>query len=189
MFPALLFCNIFMKISVSNIVRLLVASLPFLFCVWGYVLYENTLVPFWFPVWMAFAFGVFTLSFRDRWRLLTCTSDKILNTLCHFYMIPSCGYILFLGMNTYLADVSSEYKETVIVRSKSVSVHRKTRRVGKHRYVADGEWRNYYLHIVLEDGTEKSVPVSLSEYNRTRENDKKEIRLCKGALGFPIRVR
>jgi len=141
-----------------------------------------TLVSWWLPLLFAVSIGLVTLPFQKKWYFITGSCDKTVNFLCHMFHLVALGYFLFLGTNSYFAD--SDYNEKVLVRSKYIETHKKMRKMGKHRYVSDGVRKNYYLHIVLKDGKEKAIPVSLSVYNKTKENEWKEISLKKGVLGF-----
>lgn len=65
------------------------------------------------------------------------------------------SYALFLVGNYWLADPASMQEEEVVVQRKYQETHKKTRRVGKRRYVPDGVRKEYYLEVAFTNGTMK----------------------------------
>ena len=64
--------------------------------------------------------------------------------------------------------------------------HEKKRKVGKHRYVSDGIRREYYLKVVFENGSAKTLHVSSSTYNKAQKGKQKTLALRKGGFGLPV---
>jgi hypothetical protein len=93
---------------------------------------------------------------------------------------------LFLGGNYWFADPASTHEETVMVQKKYVETHKKTRRVGRHRYVSDGIRKEYYLQVAFENGAVEELHVSLSTYNKTKAGASKILTLQKGFFGLPV---
>lgn len=69
---------------------------------------------------------------------------------------------------------------------KYVETHKKTRRVGRHRYVSDGIRKEYYLQVAFENGAVEELHVSLSTYNKTKAGAPKILTLQKGFFGLPV---
>ena len=98
-----------------------------------------------------------------------------------------CGsYELFLVGDYWLADPASMQEEEVVVQRKYQETHKKTRRVGKRRYVPDGVRKEYYLEVAFTNGTMKTLHVPLSTYNKTRQGATKTLTLQKGFFGLPV---
>lgn len=164
-------------------VTMLVAILAWAF---GYVIYEETLIAWWEPLLMALILAIATLFFTKSWKWLTHSDNKILNGICHIFHVSALCYFLILSGNFMLADPSSIREEKITVLSKHIETHKQTRRVRKHRYVPAGERKEYYLHVVFENGAQKKLPVSLSTYNKVRTNTTRTLTLEKGFFGYTI---
>ena len=96
------------------------------------------------------------------------------------------SYALFLSGNYWLAGTASIYEETVMVQKKYIETHKKTRRVGRHRYVSDGVRKEYYLQVAFENGNVETLHVSPSTYNKTKTGRPKILTLQKGLFGLPV---
>ncbi|MCS3084465.1 hypothetical protein PQ628_06400 [Bacteroides ovatus] len=155
-------------------------------CGLGYVIYEDTLTAWWIPVGMALLIALATIPFYKKWIWLTTMDDKVINCLCHLACIGAISYVLFLGGNYWFADPASTHEETVMVQKKYVETHKKTRRVGRHRYVSDGIRKEYYLQVAFENGAVEELHVSLSTYNKTKAGAPKILTLQKGFFGLPV---
>lgn len=152
----------------------------------GYVIYEDTLASWWIPVGMALLVALATLPFYKKWVWLTTMDGKVINCLCHIACVGAVSYALFLGGNYWLADASSTHEETVMIQKKYMETHKKTRKVGKHRYVSNGVRKEYYLQVVFENGNVETLHVSLATYNKTRQGKSKILTLQKGFFGLPV---
>ena len=148
----------------------------------GYIIYEDTLSEWWIPVGVALMIAVATFPFYMRWAWLTAGDNKIVNFLCHLVCVGVMSYALFLVGNYWLADPASMQEEEVVVQRKYQETHKKTRRVGKRRYVPDGVRKEYYLEVAFTNGTMKTLHVPLSTYNKTT----KTLTLQKGFFGLPV---
>ena len=127
----------------------------------GYVIYEDTLAVWWIPVGVALLIALATLPFYRKWSWLTTTEGKVMNVLCHIGCVGAISYALFLSGNYWLADTASIYEETVMVQKKYIETHKKTRRVGKHRYVSNGVRKEYYLQVAFENGNVDACALQL----------------------------
>lgn len=152
----------------------------------GYIIYEDTLSEWWIPVGVALMIAIATFPFYMRWAWLTAGDNKIVNFLCHLVCVGVMSYALFLVGNYWLADPASMQEEEVVVQRKYQETHKKTRRVGKRRYVPDGVRKEYYLEVAFTNGTMKTLHVPLSTYNKTRQGTTKTLTLQKGFFGFPV---
>lgn len=175
-----------MKNFFIKTLRLLVVVLALVSGSIGYAIFEDTLAPWWIPVGMAVAVAAVTFPFYKKWCWLTESESKTINLICHFLCVGALAYGLFLAGNFGLADSGSTKEVTVTVLRKYVEEHRKTRRVGKHRYVSDGVRKQYYLEVMFEDGTVKALRVPISTYNKSQEDKPKTLVLQKGFFGLPI---
>lgn len=79
--------NLFIKI-----LRLLVVVLVLVSGSLGYVIFEDTLAPWWIPVGMAIAVAAVTFPFYKKWRWLTENESKTLNLICHFLCVGVVAY-------------------------------------------------------------------------------------------------
>ena len=152
----------------------------------GYIIYEDTLSEWWIPVGVALMIALATFPFYMRWAWLTAGDNKIVNFLCHLVCVGVMNYALFLVGNYWLADPASMQEEEVVVQRKYQETHKKTRRVGKRRYVPDGVRKEYYLEVAFTNGTMKTLHVPLSTYNKTRQGATKTLTLQKGFFGLPV---
>mgnify|MGYP000314993846 CR=1 FL=1 len=84
------------------------------------------------------------------------------------------------------ADSASTHEEKVMVQKKYIETHKKTRRVGRHRYVSDGVRKEYYLQVAFENGNVETLHVSPSTYNKTKTGRPKILTLQKGLFGLPV---
>ena len=73
-----------------------------------------------------------------------------------------------------------------MVQKKYIETHKKTRRVGRHRYVSDGVRKEYYLQGAFENGNVETLHVSPSTYNKTKTGRPKILTLQKGLFGLPV---
>ena len=73
-----------------------------------------------------------------------------------------------------------------MVQKKYIETHKKTRRVGRHRYVSDGVRKEYYLQVAFENGNVETLHVSPSTYNKTKTGRPKILTLQKGLFGLPV---
>ncbi len=175
-----------MKQTLVNILRGLTLFIIFFVGVGGYVFYEKTLSTWWIPVGMALTIAGITFPFYKKWVWLTTCDNKTANLLCHLLCVGTLSYALFLIGNYCLADPSSTQEEEVVVQRKFQKTHRKTRRVGRGRYVADGVRKEYYLQVTFKNGMEKDVHVSLPVYNKTRTGGTRTLTLQRGFFGLPV---
>ena len=152
----------------------------------GYVIYEDTLAVWWIPVGVALLIALATLPFYRKWSWLTTTEGKVMNVLCHIGCVGAISYALFLSGNYWLAGTASIYEETVMVQKKYIETHKKTRRVGKHRYVSNGVRKEYYLQVAFENGNVETLHVSSAVYNKTRQGKEKVLTLQKDFFGLPV---
>lgn len=152
----------------------------------GYVVFEDTLAPWWIPAGVSFVAAALTLPLYKKWNWLTVTDGKVVNLLCHFVCVGSMAYGLFLAGNFKMADVDSTKEVTVTVLRKYVEQHEKKRKVGKYRYVSDGIRKEYYLEVAFENGSVETLHVSLSTYNKARKGKPKNLVLQKGFFGLPV---
>lgn len=173
--------NIFIKILRVLMVFVLLIS-------WGigYAINEDTLTEWWIPVGVASVIAIATFPLYKKWAWLTAGDNKTVNLLCHLICVGTISYASFLTGNYCLADSSSTQEETVVVQKKYQEIHKKTRRVGKRRYVSDGVRKEYYLQVAFENGTVETLHVSLSTYNKARKGKTKKLTLQKGFFGLPV---
>lgn len=154
---------------------------------WAYAIFSKTVVAWWMPVGGALTISAATALFLSRsWRWLTKTDETLYNVLCHILAVSAVGYFAILGCNYFMADAASEHEESVVVEHKIRRERDTYRRVGRNRMVKSGTRTVYSLDIVFDDGTEKRIPVTQREYNRTREGGSMTLTMQQGLLGFPV---
>ena len=74
----------------------------------------------------------------------------------------------------------------ITMSADSTGFLKKTRRVGRHRYVSDGVRKEYYLQVAFENGNVETLHVSPSTYNKTKTGRPKILTLQKGLFGLPV---
>lgn len=177
--------NIMKKILIK-ILRILVFFMAFVSCGIGYAIFRNTLVGWWVPVGVALLVAVVSIRLYNKWGWLTTCENKTVNVLCHLIGVGSITYMLFLAGNYCLADSASTHEEEVMVQNKYQETHKKTRRVSKRRIVSDGVRKEYYLEVAFNNGSVKTLYVSLATYNKAKPGKPKKLTLRKGFLGIPV---
>lgn len=177
-----------MREKFQAVLRVLMLVVVLLSGAFGYMVYEKTLAEWWIPVGMAAVIAMLTFPAYRRWKWLTTEDGTVVNFLCHLTCVGVIAYALFLSGNYYLSDAASLQEEEVVVQRKYQQTRKQTRRVGRHRYVADGVRKEYYLSVLFGNGMEKDLRVSLSVYNRTRMGGTRRMALQKGFFGLPVVV-
>ena len=175
-----------MKTLFIKILRFLMLLVFIASCGIGYVIYEDTLTAWWIPVGVALIIVIATIPFYKGWIWLTTMDNKVINCCCHLVCVGAISCVLFLGGNYWFADSASTHEEKVMVQKKYVETHKKTRRVGRHRYVSDGVRKEYYLQVAFENGNVETLHVSPSTYNKTKTGRPKILTLQKGLFGLPV---
>lgn len=175
-----------MKSVFIKVLRVLMLLVFIFSCGVGYVVYEDTLVDWWIPVGVAFVIAILTIPLYKRWMWLTTMDGKVINSFCHLACVGAISYVLFLGGNYWFADSASTHEEKVMVQKKYVETYKKTRKVGKHRYVSGGVRKEYYLQVSFENGNVATLHVSLSTYNKTKTGQPKILTLQNGLFGLPV---
>lgn len=170
----------------SKLIRALLFIAFFCACGISYGIYTRTLVKWWIPVGVALCTAALTVFCYRKWAWLTTTDNKAANLLCHFVCAGIIGYTLFLSGNLLLADPASTYQEEVVIVNKYQEKHKKTRRVGRHRYIPDGERIEYYITIAFDNGSTKNQSVTLRTYNKTRKGQHKVLTMQRGKFGYPV---
>ena len=175
-----------MKIIFINTLRILMILVIMISCGVAYVVYEDTLAAWWIPVGVALIIVIATIPFYKGWIWLTTMDNKVINCCCHLVCVGAISCVLFLGGNYWFADSASAHEEKVMVQKKYIETHKKTRRVGRHRYVSDGVRKEYYLQVAFENGNVETLHVSPSTYNKTKTGRPKILTLQKGLFGLPV---
>lgn len=169
-------------------IRIVILLVCFILCAVAYVIYGMTLIDFFFPIFVSFVIALGTTPFFcNKWKWFTTTGNKVVNTLCHMFIVCSIAYSTFMLCNYYMADSGSEYTEEVVVeKKKRIKKPQGTRRVRKMRYVSYGTRYEYYLDVVFSDSTRKEINVTLKDYNKVRTGKAIKLTLQKGLLGYPV---
>ncbi len=175
-----------MKGKLVNIVRVVAASIVLLMATFGYICYEKTLVVWWLPILFSFLLSLLTFPlFSGCWQRMAGTKG-IVTLFCHFYAVGGTCYFLLLGSNYFWADSSSGWKEEVYILEKENVVKTISSRSGRRYRNVHRTVHYYYLTVRFIDGTCKQVPVSLSVYNRARENGTYIFNMQRGLFGFRV---
>lgn len=170
-----------------DIIRVIVAVVCLGLYTAGFVFYGKTIIVWWYPVAAAMAVACVTAPlFYDKWGIVTKSSGKWLNALCHMYIIGSIAYFAFLGGNYILADTTTGHKEHATVAAKQKKTHKKYRTVGRRRRIPNGTYDTFSLYLEFENGTKKEISVTRSTYNKSRTGSTRTLYMQKGLLGFPV---
>ena len=184
--PILYICRHILQYHENYTLRVLMILVIIISCGVAYVVYEDTLAAWWIPVRVALIIVIATIPFYKGWIWLTTMDDKVINCCCHLVCVGAISCVLFLGGNYWFADSASTHEEKVMVQKKYIETHKKTRRVGRHRYVSDGVRKEYYLQVAFENGNVETLHVSPSTYNKTKTGRPKILTLQKGLFGLPV---
>ena len=174
---------------------ILVSVLVIVFYGIAIALFGMTLVK---PGWIIGASVVFAavtaMVLWRKWRMITGSSNVIINVICHLVAATGLFMAFILGVNYFGRDAS----DSVTVRGEVVKVYSETRhrmkRVARNRYTRGEPYQVYFMDVRLPDGRECKRSISLQRYNRfARSNyrhresrDSVELHLTKGALGMTI---
>ncbi len=170
----------------KNILRCAAGAGCILLYVWGYVIYEHTLVDWWLPATGAVVAVLFMLRpLAELWPAVTGSADRTVNLVCHVFAVGAMGWFAFLGGNGLGADIGNDYDETVTVTEKITATRNRYHRSGR-RMVRYDTYKVYYLHLEFGDGRTKRVPVSLPRYNKAREGGLMTLPMSSGRFGFPV---
>lgn len=179
-----------MKFSqiVNYSIRIIIPTACLFLGVWGYVLFERTIIPWWIPVVAATVFGIFLSPFLlPLSKMITTSQERWVNIMCSLAMADTLCYFALLGSNYWLADTGTAHKEDVTVVEKIKEQHNKYRRSGRGRVISTGEYYyNYFYVVKFSDGTLKKTPANPKSYHRTRTNSTITLNIQKGALGIDV---
>ncbi|NPD91098.1 hypothetical protein [Xylanibacter muris] len=154
---------------------------------YAYIIYERTLIDWWIPVGYGMLAALFTAPLcLSRWKVFTSSSQRWINGLCHVFFTATIVYSFFIIGNEAFSDSLNDRETTVSVTGRE-RVRRNTyRRIGRHRYVADGHRYNHYIIITPDGGKEKKLPLSYHEYCRIRKGDRITVIVGRGFFGYPV---
>lgn len=175
-----------MKAMFVKVLRFLIVALAFLLAGIGCVVYERTLAPVWIPLGIGLTAAIITFPLYRRWRWLTTVERKGMNALCHLVCVGILGSSLFLLENCRFAHPASTEEVKVTVLEKLIKKREKRRRIGRNRYVRDGVREEYYLKVAFDNGTIKTLHVSIATYNKARKDKPKTLTLQQGCFGLPV---
>lgn len=169
-------------------VIIVIPAICLFLAVWGYVLFERTLVEWWIPVAGAIFLAVFiTPLLIPVSRKITTSYNKWINSMCSFLMSGTLAYFALLGCNYWYADAGSQHEITGTVVEKIVNEQRRYRRVGRGRMAPTGErYYNYYIVVRFDGDYVKKMQVSAKSYSRIRTGSERTYNLQKGLLGFNV---
>lgn len=169
----------------KNILRCAAGAACLFLYVWGYVIYEHTLVGWWLPAAGAVVLILFTGGAARMWSAVTGTADRTMNLVCHVFAVGAIGWFALLGGNYFGAGAATARDAEVTVAERIAVTRNKYIRRGR-RMMKSGTYKVYYLRLTFEDGRTKKVPVSLAQYNRARTGGSMNFRTRKGRFGFTV---
>jgi len=176
-----------MSDKISTIIRVVVLTACVVLCIFAYVIYGDTIIPFRESIAIPLLAAAVTAPFLYRkWTWLTTSANKYFNIVFHILFASSIFYSVFLLCNFYISDPQSAYTEEAVVKNKEVKKSRKTRRIGRRRYAYDGMRYEYCLQVALPDSKLKEIKVSMNTYNSTRIEYPIVLSLEKGLFGYPV---
>lgn len=151
-------------------------------------LYRYTLVDLWIPVTigvlLAAGCALFTKAIACRWLNIR---SQAAGYLISGVVFANLFVGAFFAINLVGADYSTTHTERASIERLYSETRHRTRRVGRGRYVANGEaYQVYYAVIRLADGRSREISLTLQRYNSLRRADSLEVEVCDGALGAPV---
>lgn len=154
---------------------------------YGYIVYERTIINWWLPV----ASGVLAASatapfLNSYWKFFTASSQMWTNVLCHVFFTGILVYSFILIGNKEFSGSQNKHETVVSVVEREMVKRNTYRRVGRHRYVANGHRYDYYLVIATDGGNKKRLPVSHYEYSRARNGSSITAMMQQGFFGYPV---
>lgn len=141
----------------------------------------------WIVVVALFAAATTGLFKWQRWQRITRWRSFAANFVVHTVLATGVVLALCLGVN--MVQSPSVPAETVECKLAGVyrKEHRRTRRVSARRYVANGEkYYTYSARVVLPDGRQRKVSLTLERYNRLQRHrpDSITLQVRTGLLGI-----
>ena len=134
------------------------------------------------------------LLYWRKWRIITGTSNIVINVICHLIATMGLFMALILGVNYFGRDTSkSETVRAEILKIYSETRHR-TKRIARNRYTRGEPYKVYFMDVRLPNGQKHKRSISLKRYNRyafsshrhMERPDSVDLFLTKGALGMTI---
>ena len=174
-----------MKKTTNNIIWILLIMFLVLCGCIAYVLFEKTLISWWFPLSASLIAIAITFPFHDKWSSLVGGSSQLFNIMCHIVYMGIIGYSFLILGNYFFRDVNNpkEMKANIIEKYSKTTNRRKTH--GRRHYHSTAKKQLYYIKIALENGQIKKFPVTQSLYNKTKGNTLNLV-VEKGFFGFPV---
>ncbi|MDE6305219.1 MAG: hypothetical protein K2L90_01370 [Muribaculaceae bacterium] len=164
-----------------------VALVCVVICVFGWVVYDRTVVPVMTPVAVAMGAALLTVPLSVRlWRRLVGSDNRWYNLICHIVIVGSVVYTGLLSANFYLADPSSTHTEDVTIESKSKKEHDKYQRIRRHSYRKIGVRYTYHIDVRFQSGFRKTIQVQRGAYRHYKPGNTYPFTLQRGLFGFPI---
>ena len=173
-----------MNKTLARSLRFLTGMLIPIAVIWGYNLFKVTLIDWWIPICVAITLAIITLAGYKKWSVLTTSTNRLINILCHMVCIGGLGYTLLLSTNYYFRDKENPKKIAATIINKYSETKEQQQRIGRHRYKTNTT-QKYYITVSFENGQAKTLSVSPSTYRRAKDNTI-HLTLEKGLFGFSI---
>ena len=168
------------RINLSSIGLYLTIGGSILIDIWGYVLWEQTLIAWWIPILVAAVIGLAaTAGCAKWWKIMNfgIDSEQAAGWL-QVILISSLCYFGFLATNYYTADeLESVTRQALIVKKTEQTRYHSSRSHRRHN-----PYKVYYAYLEFEDGTTKRLSVSKQKYHTLRSGSKTEIKLMRGCF-------
>ncbi len=153
----------------------------------GLFFYANSLTQWWVPTLAAAMVALGTAPMLARkWERLTDVKYRIVNFLCHIFVVGSITFFAFLGVNYWGADKNSDVTEKAEIVGKYTKSHTRYRRVSRNRRVPDGEYNTYHLMLRFSDGRQKEIELPFSSYRPAKIGEYRELHVQDGLLGIRV---
>lgn len=178
-----------MRKKSRSIIIVVIVILAIIFYGMAYVLWANTLADIRIICALCGGMGLISGTILWKgWKKLTGIDRFLPNYICH--AVFTFGFILcmFLMLNKYFADGTTNHVEKVIVDSKIIKKRHKTKRVGRRSYVSDDTYSVYYWGLRFSNGVVKEIQISGSQYGKSHLGDTILLEMENGLFDIPVIV-
>ncbi len=167
--------------------RILIGLLAFAGYTFALFLGSKTLTTLWIP-WVVTAVVALAtgLHLAPSCRVFTSSTRFILNYCVYVFISTGVLAGAFFSLNFFLSDPSTVTCVNAEVTRIYSETRYHTRRVGRRSVGRGRPYIVYNADVVLPDGKTKTIPLTLTEYNRSRRSKVMTVEVERGFFGLPV---
>ncbi len=126
------------------------------------------------------------LLFSNFWRRLTCKRRIWINYLLNLYVVCALLLTLFYVPNISFQATDRTFERIAVIERVYYKTRYKKKRISRRVYGRGEPYKVYYIDIRFDNGTNKSLEIPLSKYNRMRKSDRLVFEVRKGLWGIDV---